>query len=163
MKNIILISLIYPFLLLGYNTKIMEDKIMNQQEIESIKKAIETRVTNYTNDMKTINVEKMLSFWANTEEFVAAPDGKMIIGFSDFATQQRKKLSELSSVDNVEIDNVHIYVLSKDAASFTFRFKWSMTKKSGDKIHSKGTWTYVFKLFNGEWKVVHSTGTHTNN
>ena len=134
---------------------------MNQQEINLIKKAVEDRATKYVNDMKALNIDKMLSFWADTEEFVAAPDGNMVVGYSIFADRQIQKFTEISSVEKVDIDSIHIYVLAKDAASFTFRFNWGMTKKTGEKIESEGTWTYVFKLFDDEWKVVHSTGTHT--
>ena len=160
MRNGIVIFFVSFLIFQGCNQQTEENNIMNQQEINAIKKAVENRVLQYVTDLKALNIDKMLSFWADSDEFVTAPDGKMVVGYKDFANGQRQKFSEVSSVAYVNIHNTHVYVLAKDAASFTFEFGWEMGKKSGEKIISKGTWTYVFKLFGDDWKVVTSTGTH---
>ena len=105
----------------------------------------------------------MLSFWANSENFVHAGDGVLTVGYDKFAAKQRNNISNIVSVKIVETKNTQIYVLSKNAVSYSFEFEWSMIKRSGDIISSRGSWTYVFKKFGSEWKVVHSTGTHIYN
>ena len=105
----------------------------------------------------------MLSFWAETEDFVLAGDGSLVVGYDKIAAKQRENFSKVTSVDSVNIENSHVYVLSENAASYGFEFEWSMTLKSGAIKTSRGSWTYVFKKFGGKWKVVHSAGTHLSN
>ena len=157
MKNMMIIFLIF---FLGCSPESMKEDSMSEQEIVEVRKAIETRVMDHVSNMRSLNLEKMLTFWVDSDDFVACPDGKMIVGFSDFANRQRQNWAQVSSVDNVDVYEKHTCVLARDAASFTFKFSWNRTKKSGEKTYSKGTWTYVFKLIDGQWKVVHSTGTH---
>jgi ketosteroid isomerase-like protein len=51
-------------------------------------------------------------------------------------------------------------VLARDAAAFTFKFRWSRTNKSGETMRASETCTYILKMINGQWKVIHSTETH---
>ena len=133
---------------------------MSKKEKDAVKEKVTKRVEDYVASMKKLDIEKMLTFWANTEKFVKAGDGSIVVGYEKIAAQQREKMSTITSVNYVNVTNTHIYVLAIDAASFSFEFEWSMTNKTGDTMNSKGSWTYVFKKFNNEWKVIHSTGSH---
>lgn len=136
------------------------DQIISEKEKEAVVKEVTIRVEEYVNSMMNIEIDKMLSFWANTENFVKAGDGSIVVGYEKFADQQREKMSTITSVNYVNVTNSHVYVLAPDAASFTFEFEWSMTDNSGKEMKSNGSWTYVFKKFGDDWKVVHSTGSH---
>ena len=62
-----------------------------------------------------------------------------------------------------EFSDVHIFPLSKSAASCTFLFTASISvpnQKTGiiDTISYGGNLTWVFKKFDNKWKVVHETG-----
>ena len=54
-----------------------------------------------------------------------------------------------------------VYVLAIDAAVCTTEFKGKYLSTDGDTVVWNGCWTFVFKKFNGEWKVIHENGTHT--
>lgn len=136
------------------------DESISIKEKEAVREAVIKRVEEYVNSMMNLDIEKMLSFWANTEHFVKAGDGSIVVGYEKFAGQQREKMSTIKSVNYVNVTNSHVYVLAPDAASFTFEFEWSMTGDSDEEMKSRGSWTYVFKKFDDEWKVVHSTGSH---
>ena len=136
--------------------------VMSEKEKLVVEKAVTQRIKEYVESMKKLDIEKMLSFWADTENFVKAGDGTIVVGYEKFAAQQREKMSKIVAINYVNTSNPNIYVLAKDAASYTFEFEWSMTSESGNVLKSKGSWTYVFKKFGDEWKVVHSTGSHLN-
>lgn len=160
MNNIISTIGICMLLAQGCGSDIQDS--MSEKEKVAVEKAVTQRVREYVASMKKLDIEKMLSFWADTEDFVKAGDGTILIGYEMFAAQQREKMSKIISVNYVNTLNANIYILAKDAASFTFEFEWSMTSESGKVLKSKGSWTYVFKKFADEWKVVHSTGSHLN-
>jgi hypothetical protein len=136
------------------------DENLSRKEKEAIEEAVTKRVEEYVNSMLNLDIEKMLSFWANSENFVKTGDGSIVVGYEKFAAQQREKMSTITSVNYVNVTNSHTYVLAHDAASFSFEFEWSMTDNSDKEMKAKGSWTYVFKKFGNEWKVVHSTGSH---
>lgn len=144
----------------GYGPE--SDQTMSEKEKKVVADAVTKRVEEYVNSMKKIDIDEMLSFWADSENFVKAGDGSLVVGYEKFAAPQREKMSKVTSVNYVNTMNPNIYVLAKDAASFSFEFEWSMTGADGDVMKSKGSWTYVFKKFGDEWKVVHSTGSHLN-
>jgi ketosteroid isomerase-like protein len=138
------------------------DQTLSENERKAVAEAVTNRVEAYVNSMKDLDIDKMLSFWADSENFVKAGDGFLLVGYEKFAALQREKMSKVATVKYVNTMNPNIYVLAKDAASFSFEFEWSMTGTSGDIMNSKGSWTYVFKKFGDEWKVIHSTGSHLN-
>ena len=63
----------------------------------------------------------------------------------------------------IEVDayNSHVYILSKEAATCTTEFKSKYINADGDTVINNGCWTFVFKKFENDWKVIHENGTHT--
>jgi ketosteroid isomerase-like protein len=102
----------------------------------------------------------MLDFFVNTEEFVFAGDGLLVVGFDKYAVRLRNVISNFTEVTGFEYKEPHVYVLSKDAASWSMEYEWSVTNKEGNSVNAKGSWMYIFKKFDDAWKVVHSAGTH---
>lgn len=150
--------LICSLLISGCNLN--PEKVMNEQEKYEIIKEVNDRVTEYVAAMKKLDVNKMLTFYTDTQDFVLAVDGSLLIGYDKFSVRQRTKTLKIKSVNKIDVKNIHVYVLSKNAASCSYQFEWSMTRKTGDTIKSTGSWNYVFKKTDNEWKIIHSTGTH---
>jgi len=135
-------------------------EILSNQEKEIVAQAVEERIADYIDAIKQLDIERMLSFWANTEGFVFAGDGLLTVGYDTYAEQLREVISNTAEVKSISYKKPHVYVLSKDAASLSMEYEWSMTDKEGNAVNAKGSWTYVFKKFDDVWKVVHSAGTH---
>lgn len=47
-----------------------------------------------------------------------------------------------------------------DAATATVEFENSRTTTAGVTVNVKGAWTYVFKKYDGKWRVIQTNGTH---
>jgi len=61
----------------------------------------------------------------------------------------------------LNIHDEYVYVLSKDAASYSFDFDGAIKTTKGETLKCKrGSWTFVLKKVNGEWKSIHSNGAH---
>ena len=139
-------------------------EVLTEQEKAIITEEVKARVVGYLEAIKTIDIERMLDFWSNTEGFVFAGDGTLIEGYDNHSTIHIKDfVSNLEKVNYIEQNEPHVYILARDAASYAMEYRWSMTMKSGDTLNAEGSWMYVFKKFDDTWRVVHSAGTHIYN
>lgn len=135
-------------------------EILSNQEKEIVAQAVEERIAYYIDAVKQLDIERMLGFWADTEGFVFAGDGLLTVGYDTYTAQLREVISNTAEVTSIAYKKPHVYVLSKDAASLSIEYEWSMIDRDGNTVNAKGSWTYVFKKFDDVWKVVHSAGTH---
>jgi steroid delta-isomerase-like uncharacterized protein/uncharacterized protein (TIGR02246 family) len=133
---------------------------LSDQKKEEIARAVEERFADYVDAMKKIDIERLLNFWADTEGFVNAGDGLLTVGYDSLANRMREFISNTAKVTSFEFSKPHVYVLSNDAASLCNEYEWSLIDKDGNTVNAKGSWMYVFKKFDGVWKVVHTAGTH---
>ena len=121
---------------------------------------VDAAVREYVSAIRALDVERMLDFWADVEGFALAGDGSIIVGFEPWAAQIRGLVEATSEVTHIEVRNPQVFVLARDAASYSMEFEWSMTSREGATTNASGSWTYVFKRFPERWRVVQSAGTH---
>jgi hypothetical protein len=103
----------------------------------------------------------MTAIYADNEDFVFGGDGELFTdktyltkSFSEWADKMDKWLY-------FNINKEYVYVISRDAVSYTVAFDWAIKTRQGDTLVCKqGAWTYVLKKTDGEWKSVHCNGTH---
>ena len=139
-------------------------KMLTEQEKAVITEEVKARVVDYVDAIKNLDSKRMLDFWANAEGFVFAGDGALVEGYDKQAIQIKDIITNTDKVNYIElINDPHVYVLARDAASYAREYRWSFTMKSGDTLNAKGSWMYVFKKFDDTWRVVHSAGTHIYN
>lgn len=133
---------------------------ITEEEKRIIVEEIQERVENYPEALKRKDLEWFHNFWSNEEDFVFAGDGLVSTDYDASITQLYLDVfPNLEEVLHFEISNGHVSVLSKDAASYVLNFDWGLII-SGDTVQSRGSWIYVFKKSDDQWKVVHSAGTH---
>jgi len=134
---------------------------LTEQKVSEIKKEIETVVTNFLNP-NTLNFNTHTALRADADGYVNAGDGKVF--FTDYNSYKEgmklifegfKRFIELKTT------RMYVYVLALGAAVCTTEFKGKILSADGDTIIHNGCWTFVFKKFNDEWKVIHENGTHT--
>ncbi len=133
----------------------------SQEEIALITAEIKMRMHKAFEDERSLTPEKMTDIYIDNEDFVFGGDGELIVdrayltkSFSEWANSMERWLY-------VSMKNEYVYVISKDAASYTVDFDWAIKTKKGDTLVCKQVaWTYVLKKVNDEWKSVHCNGTH---
>ena len=135
-------------------------EVLTEQEKATITEEVEARYVDYIDAYKQLDLERMLDFWANTEGFVVATDGTIVVGYDKFSIQIKDSISNTDKVNYAEQNDPHVYVLARDAASYAIELRYSFTMKSGDTINVKGSFMYVFKKFDDTWRIVHCAGTH---
>lgn len=128
-------------------------------ERTEIAAAVEASVDRYREAALRLDLDGMLALWADVEGFVVASDGELI----DYAAMEqgaRDEVATMQSIPYFEFSDRHTYVLARDAASHTARFRWAAVLTTGDTLRVRGSWTYVLKNFDGAWRVVQSGGAH---
>lgn len=133
-----------------------DQKKMISSEIENI-------VKNFFNP-NTLNYETHTGLRANKEGYVMGGEGKIL--FTDYSTYNESIKSSFAGIQrftDFETVAIYVYVLSKDAATCTTEFKSKFLTTAGDTIINNGCWTFVFKKFDDDWKVIQENGTHLRN
>ena len=129
---------------------------LSDAERRAIAEAVQQRMDGYCKgDLDFLN-----GFWADTPGFVIAADGGIQEGYSYIRDANRTWFAEKPQTIYCSMSNGHVYVLSPEAASLATEFKWGIVTAAGDTVESYGSWMYVFAFLDGQWRVVHSAGTH---
>jgi len=158
MNSFKIILLIVTVLTFSNCTQVSE---LSEADKLTISEEIQSRANGYSEALINKDLSWFHSFWSNEEDFVFAGDGLIQTDYDALITQPLTNLFEtLEEVLHFEFTNGHVCVLGSNAASFATNFNWGMVTNSGDTIQSKGSWLYVFKKSDDDWRVVHSAGTH---
>ena len=129
---------------------------LSDAERRAIADAVQQRMDGYCKgDLDYLN-----GFWADTPGFVIAADGGILEGFSHIRDANRAWFAAEPQTMYCSMSNTHVYVLGPEAASLATGFEWGIVTAVGDTVESYGSWMYVFAFVDGQWRVVHSAGTH---
>ncbi len=125
-----------------------------------ISKEIESVVKGFFN-AETLTYETHTGLRANTEGYVMGGDGKIVFtDYPTYAESVKQSFVNVQKFTEFETVALYVYVLSKDAAACTAEFKSKYLTTTGDTLPDNGCWTFVFKKFGNDWKVVQENGTH---
>ena len=163
MKNKLLLTIKITTLLLLFltrcsNKESLQTELSNSEK-DNIKSEIIQRVDVYYEAVKNNNIKEILTFWSSSDDFIHAGDGSIFGGYKEWSIWLR----EWTKPDRIWLywnnKDIHVIVIDKIAASYTMNFENAFIEK-GDTIKVKGSWTFVFRKENSEWKVVASNGMH---
>lgn len=134
----------------------LTDDLRLQIEME-IRKTVE----DYLENVKSKNLEGILSFWSDSEDFVHAGDGSIFGGYEEWSNWliNRNKSGVVEKWLYWNNSDIHVIVLDKNAAAYTTNLEMSFISQ-GDTTEVTGSWTYVFRRTEAGWKVITSNGTH---
>lgn len=132
---------------------------LTESERAEIAAAVTASLDGYREAALRLDFEGMMALWANVDGFALASDGELT-DYPELEQQAREEVTTMQSVLAFDYSDRHTYVLARDAASQTTRFRWAAVLTTGDTLRVRGSWTYVLKNFDGAWKVVQSGGTH---
>jgi hypothetical protein len=151
------------FITLIYGCALPPPGVLSQEDEAAIADAVEQSQNDYCDAALKRDINFFPEYWADTEEFVFAWDGELWAGragYDRLGNETREWFDQNEKVLSCKMSNGHAYVLAEDAVSYTNEFEWSIVTTAGDTVKSWGSGTYVFKLLNGKWRVIHSAGTH---
>jgi len=80
-------------------------------------------------------------------------NGVLYSSFESFADDIKDFYNNLNVVNHAEYSDIHINVLSPNNAHFSTKFHWISTDINGQKIEIMGTWSAIFVLIDGQWKM----------
>jgi ketosteroid isomerase-like protein len=134
---------------------------ISEAEQTAISKEIQERLNGYPEAFRRHDLQWYQNFWSNERDFVFAGDGLIQTNYDSAITKTyRDGFTNIKDILHFKWSNGHACVLNKNAVSYITNFDWGGIMTSGDTVKAKGSWLYVFKKVNRQWKVVHSAGTH---
>jgi len=133
---------------------------MDEAQRQLVEGEVRERLDQYATAVTAKNLDAILSFWSDSDDFVFAGDGSILGGFDEWAA--------IATQDNERTDrwiswkwkHVQILPLSRDAASVTLEFEYEKVLVEGDTVGGSGSWTYVMKRTDAGWQVYHGNGHH---
>ena len=137
---------------------------ISDEERATITKEIQGRLDGYSEAVKRKDLDWVQKFWSDEKDFVFAGDGQQNTDYDSAVTKTyRDAFTTIKEMTYLNWGNGHALVLSENAVSYTTTFDWQAIMMSGDTVKAKGSWLYLFKKSDVQWKVVHSAGTHIYN
>ena len=133
---------------------------LTENERQKLKEEINQRLNDYATSVINKNIDEILNFWSDSDDFVMGGDGTIIGGYDEWKEIAIRDQEQALSWINWNWSNVHIKILSKESASATLEFDYKKINLEQDTISGYGSWTYVFLKKDNEWKVIHSNGHH---
>jgi uncharacterized protein (TIGR02246 family) len=127
---------------------------------EEVRSAVEDRIQGYIQAVRDLNLDYMLDFFDNSEDFVFDDHGSPPIGYEEYAEVLREFAESGMTVTSEDMSPLQTVVLGPGAASCGFEYSWTMEDSEGNTVSAEGTWIYVMKNTDGVWRAVHSTGMH---
>ena len=157
------IFIVIGFVALIYGCAPSPPGVLSQEDEAAIADVVEQRQNDYCDAVLQRDLNFFPEYWADTDEFILAWDGEIRVGRDGYdwvVNGTREWFDQNEKILSCKMSNGHAYVLAEDAVSYTNEFEWSIVTAAGDTVKSWGSGTYVFKLLNGKWRVIHSAGTH---
>jgi ketosteroid isomerase-like protein len=133
---------------------------LSDVERQTVVAEINERLNEYAAAVTSKNLDVALSFWSDSEEFIFAGDGTILGGYDEWAALTTQHTAETAQWLYWDWTRIEVAILSRSAASATVEFDFSSILNQGDTLSLQGAWTYVFKKFEGEWKVIQTNGHH---
>jgi len=127
---------------------------------EEIRREVTERVEGYVQAIRDLDVAYMEGFWADVEGFTVAGDATLTIGYDPWIDGLRDLVGRIESVAYVEVENPQVFVFGREAASYAMAYRWQFNMADGTTLSAQGSWMYVLAPVEGEWRVVHSAGSH---
>ena len=133
---------------------------LSETEKAAIEQEIETIVRNFLN-AETLSFETHSGLRANQPGYLFSGEGKIKYrSYAEYEAFVKKAFSKMQRFTEMSISELYVYALSENAATCTTEFKSKFLTTTGDTLINDGCWTFVFKKFDNEWKVIQENGTH---
>ncbi len=85
--------------------------------------------------------------------------GTQLLQGEEIKQYYQNTFSNLAHVDNLNVSNIQISVLTKSTAILHCQFTELLTTNDGDKLYYEGAAMYYFEKRGNTWKITNSAGT----
>jgi ketosteroid isomerase-like protein len=122
---------------------------LSDDKIEEIKKAIMQAALEHLNAR---DAETALRHY--TSDAIVITNGHWFESSKAFEEDVRKFFRSLKEVKLAVWERIRIHVLSSQIGTFSALVRWSSVDNGGEILSLKGTWSAVYGLQNGRWRIL---------
>lgn len=135
---------------------------MTFQEEAEIAQAVGDLFAEVATATSNLQLHRLLDHYRESEDLTYVARGRVTRSFGPFSELFDAQFRGISGAQ-LEFSNEHIDVLSRNAVVVTAEFKFTATLETGDAGGSSGTFTCIYVLRDGAWKIQHSSHTFPAN
>ena len=121
---------------------------LSKSHVAQIKAEVKQAAIDHLN---TKDAETALSHFA--DDVIAVSNDKLFPSFEALAEDVRAYYEILKEVNFATWDEIHIHVITRNAAVFTAKFLYSFTSKDNNRTDLQGIWTTIYVRDKGRWKI----------
>ena len=122
------------------------------------KKLVETEILEFMDSlvvaMNSVSADDVFKYFLQTEEFVVATQGQLIVNPSSVLDTMKVHLAVMEKQVNKPVMD-KIFVISKDAAVISTSKVTTITFKSGGEVTMPYALTMLLVKRDGKWKIAH--------
>jgi hypothetical protein len=111
-------------------------------------------------DMLAGENEKVLPYNLFDENFSIVMDGNIIMGGEKAEEMFKSSFDYIQEYHYLKTPQKEIIVYDRSTGMVIFRFDESYSIVTGDTLKVNGSATYLYKLIEDQWKIVHVSGFH---
>lgn len=136
---------------------------MSPEEINELKNEIITSYEKHIDDLIRLDYDALMPYYINSEEFVLFGDGNYWGGYETGDEIWKSFTADVDTMLSWDLSNHHVYLFSRDAASYLVEFDNVRVEANGDTTKVNGCFSYGMQKIDGDWKVatVHVTHNYT--
>jgi len=133
---------------------------LTDEQIATIESELDAVANEAAAGIVAVDADRLLRFYANSEDFTAAMQGQVIRSYATWAEGVRAAFSEFGSIESCAFTDEVKQVLAPDIAVFTADLGCTGTTRSGEPLVLDHTVTSVMQKQDGEWKCVNFSETY---
>ena len=128
---------------------------MTSAERLAIENAVAQRHVQTLEDAERLDLDKAIASMLDTGKGVFIRDGELIMTRQEVYEAYKQAYAGLEKQE-IEVGRQNVIVLAPDIAILVGEGRSTSTAKDGRTFSSRGAWTVVYVLRDGEWKVIHA-------
>ena len=121
---------------------------LSESQVAQIEAEIKQAAIDHLN---TKDTDTALSHFA--DDIIAVSNDKLFPSLEKLSEDVRAYYKILKEVNLAAWDEIHIRVISRNAAVFTAQFRYSFTSKDNNRTDLQGIWTTLYVRDKGRWKI----------
>ena len=134
---------------------------LSVNEKSQIKEEIIESYEKHINDLKNLDYEEVMKYYANTDDHILFGDGSEWGDYNTVDAIWRSFCTQdVKSILKWELSNHQVHVFSRDAASYLVQFDNERIQANGDTTKVTGCFSYGMLKIDNKWKVVTTHVSH---
>jgi ketosteroid isomerase-like protein len=131
---------------------------MNESDQQRIRNAVESRMRSFEAAERALDTDRLIAHFALVPEFLVYNDGQRL-NHAAITANLQSGFPTLRSIEG-GFENIHVFVLAPDAALAAAEFSEVITDRTGTVTRVRGAASWLWRVINGEWKIVYGHADH---